>query len=137
MVEGDFGPEKHPAQFASLQIHGISAFAIMVLYGAFWGSHVFLGWRTKRSRNTGIGLTTVMGLQIITAYLLYYVANDLFRVIAMWMHLSIGLSLPVWLTFHIKAAQKSKNPQQVKRARQTKQPRRKDIPPHLNLPQQA
>ncbi len=108
MVEGEYGPEKHPAQFTSLQIHAISAFSIMVLYGAFWGAHLFLGWRTQRSRNTGIGLTTVIGLQVITAYLLYYVASDLYREIAMWLHIGIGLSLPVWLILHIRAAKKSK-----------------------------
>ena len=111
MVDGEFGPEKHPAQFMSLKIHGISAFGLMVLYGAFLGAHAFLGWRTKKSRNTGIGLTTVIGLQIITAYLLYYVASDLYREIAMWLHLGVGLSIPLWLTLHIRAAQKRKRPQ--------------------------
>lgn len=109
MVEGEYGPEKHPAQFTSLQIHAISAFSIMVLYGAFWGAHLFLGWRTQRSRNTGIGLTTMIGVQVITAYLLYYVAGELFREIAMWIHLGIGLSLPLWLTLHIRAAKKGKS----------------------------
>jgi hypothetical protein len=108
VVEGEYGPEKHPAQFVSLQIHAISAFSIMVLYGAFWGAHLFLGWRTRRSRNTGIGLTTVIGLQVITAYLLYYVASDMFRQIVMWLHLCIGFSLPVWLMLHIRAAKQSK-----------------------------
>lgn len=140
MVEGEFGPEKHPAQFMSLKIHGISAFAIMVLYGAFWGSHVFLGWRTKRSRNTGIGLSTVIGVQIVTAYLLYYVANDVFRAFAMWIHLGIGLSLPVWLTLHIRAAQKDKRAKQAKPMPQPQavnRPRSSAQPQPQAQPQQA
>jgi len=91
MVEGDFGPEKHPAQFTSLQIHAVSAFSIMVLYGAFWGSHV-----------------------------LYYVAHETFREFAMWIHLGVGLSLPVWLTFHIRAAKQAKRSQEVKKAKSKK-----------------
>lgn len=107
-IEGDFGPEKHPWQFSTLKIHAAAAFAMMLLYGAFWGSHVPLAWRTKKSRNSGIGITVFIAIQIVSAYLLYYLANEFARSLTGWIHISVGLSLPIILALHIRAAKRSK-----------------------------
>lgn len=105
-IEGDFGPEKHPWQFFSLKLHAFSAFAMMLLYGAFLGSHVPLAWRSKHSRKSGISLGVFIGVQVLSAYGLYYLANEIARNLVAWTHLAIGMSLPIALFVHIKAAQK-------------------------------
>lgn len=105
-IEGDFGLQKHPWQFLSLQMHAFSGFAMMLLYGAFLGSHAPLAWRAKRSRKSGVGLGSFIGVQVITAYGLYYLANEFARDIVAWAHLGVGLSLPLALYVHIKAAKK-------------------------------
>lgn len=108
-VEGDFGPEKHPWQFSILKIHAASAFTIIILYGAMWGSHVQLGWRSKTSRKSGISLTALLGLQILSAYLLYYLSSDTTREFVAYIHLGIGLSIPASLIIHIITARKRRN----------------------------
>lgn len=100
-IEGEFGPEKHFWQFPVLKIHAASAFFIMIFSGAMLGSHVQFGWRSKRSRNTGSMLVLLFGLQIGSAYSLYYLADDLARVITEYIHLGVGLVLPLSLAIHI------------------------------------
>jgi len=108
LVEGEFGFEKHPWQYPTLKIHAASAFFIMLCYGAMWASHIELGWRSKRSRRTGIIIASVIGLQVITAYLLYYLSNENIRLITEYTHLAVGISIPLALYVHIRLAQKKR-----------------------------
>jgi hypothetical protein len=107
-VEGDFGPEKHAWQFPILQIHAASAFFIMIMFGAFLGSHVQYGWRTGRSRKTGVTLLTALSVQISTAYMLYYLSNQSLRIVAEYTHLAIGTSIALLLIFHVKISRQAK-----------------------------
>jgi hypothetical protein len=100
-IEGEFGSEKHPWQFPVLKIHAASAFFMMVFSGAMLGSHVQFGWRSKRSRNTGSVLVSLFTLQIGSAYSLYYLSDELARVITEYIHLGVGLILPLSLASHI------------------------------------
>jgi len=100
-IEGEFGIEKHPWQFPVLKIHAASAFAMMLFSGAMFASHVQFSWKTKRSRKTGITLISIFSAQIITAYMLYYLSNDFARLITEYLHLAIGLSMPIALFAHI------------------------------------
>lgn len=108
VVEGEFGPEKHPLQFPMLMIHGASAFLLMMCYGALLAGHVPSAWKLKRSRYLGISLISVFTFQIITAYLLYYLANEEIRNIVGYCHLFTGISIPFILTTHIIAGVKSR-----------------------------
>jgi hypothetical protein len=65
------------------------------------GSHVQFGWRSKRSRNTGSVLVSLFTLQIGSAYSLYYLSDELARVITEYIHLGVGLILPLSLASHI------------------------------------
>ncbi len=111
-IEGEFGPEKHPLQFPTLQLHAAAGFVMILLYGAFWGSHVPLAWRSKRARNTGVGLALFIGIQILTAYLLYYLANEQARTLTAWTHLGVGMCLPLFLFLHIRSKTKRSKVQQ-------------------------
>lgn len=102
MVEGDFGPEKHPWQFPALQAHGLIAFLMMITYGYFLGTHVQQAWKVKPRRTLGIFLVGVPAFQMITAYLLYYVNwEDKSRQIIEYSHLGVGFLLPVILISHV------------------------------------
>lgn len=107
IVEGEFGPEKHPWQFPTLMIHAASAFLIMILYGALLITHVPSSWKLNRMRVLGISLITVVAFQIISAYLLYYLANEQIRDIVEYLHLGAGFTLPFILTAHIIIGVKS------------------------------
>ena len=101
MVEGDFGPENHPYQFPALQVHGFIAFLMMITYGYLLGTHVRDAWKDKPRQALGVWLVLLPGFQMITAYSLYYVAKDELRVIIGYMHLGVGLILPLILITHV------------------------------------
>ena len=101
MVEGDFGPEKHPWQFPVLMAHGASAFLVMFFFGFIMASHVPITWKLKQIRTIGIILVSCVVFQMISAYLLYYLANEEIRDVVANLHALIGFLLPVVLTIHI------------------------------------
>lgn len=108
MVEGDYGPVKHPWQFPSLQIHGAAAFLMMITFGFMLGSHVPASWKVRPLRKLGIALVAMPTFLIITAYLLYYIAQDDIREIIGYAHLAVGVCLPGILVAHIVARKKRK-----------------------------
>jgi ABC-type proline/glycine betaine transport system permease subunit len=102
LVEGEFGLEKHPWQSTILTSHGLSAFILLMIIGAIFINHTPIAWRIHRMRKIGIVLTTITSLQIISAYLLYYVSIESLRSISVYLHLSIGIGLPLILIIHVK-----------------------------------
>lgn len=106
VVEGDYGLVKHPWQFPALQIHGAAAFLMMITFGFLLGSHVSRSWRIKPKRKLGITLISIAAFQVITAYILYYIAQDEPRVIVAYAHLSVGGLLPIILALHVLAKNK-------------------------------
>ena len=108
MVEGEFGVEPHYLQLPSLTVHGASAFLVMMLLGAVFFAHIPLSWKTKRLRKVGIFLTTVVVLQFVSAYALYYLSSDFLRFLIEWLHLGLGVSLPIILVIHITMGKKDK-----------------------------
>ncbi len=103
MIEGDYGPMKHPWQFPSLQIHGATAFCMMIIFGFLLGTHVSLGWKVRPRRKLGIALCSMPVFLIITAYLLYYIAEDDLRDLIGYAHLAVGFCLPLMLFAHVYA----------------------------------
>jgi len=100
-IEGEFGPEKHPWQQPALMIHGAAAFFMMVGYGALLFAHAPLAWRLRRLRVLGLCLVSAIGLQMLTGYLLYYLANEELRGLVGNTHAAIGFSLPFLLASHV------------------------------------
>lgn len=100
-IDGDFGQEKHPWQNPILQIHGAAAFVMMIAFGSIIGAHVPASWKLNRMRGIGATLVTVLGLQIVTAYFLYYLSNEQARVWIANMHATLGAVLPLPLIIHI------------------------------------
>lgn len=114
MIEGDFGPQKHPLQFPMISIHGFAAFMMMILFGAMIANHVPLGWKSNRLRLWGLTFLIAVTLQILTGYTLYYLATDFSREVIGYVHLAIGILLPVILTKHILAAITEKRKRPIK-----------------------
>lgn len=108
-VEGEFGPEKHPMQVVALRTHGGAAFLMMVCYGFLLASHVPAGWRSKRMRRLGLTLVSAQGFLILSAYLLYYLANDGFRILLSYAHASVGFLFPFLLAAHLYSAARDRN----------------------------
>lgn len=101
MIEGDYGPMKHPWQFPSLQVHGAAAFCMMITFGYLIGTHITLAWKVRPLRKLGLALCVMPVFLIITAYLLYYIAEDDLREYIAYAHLAVGASLPFVLFAHV------------------------------------
>ncbi len=100
-IEGEFGPEKHPAQATFLKVHGAAAFLMMITYGYLLATHVPAGYRSKRQRVLGLSLVAAQGFLILTAYGLYYVGGEDFHVLIGYAHASVGFLFPFLLVTHI------------------------------------
>ncbi len=100
-IEGLFGPEKHPAQFPILMLHGAAAFLMILSFGALLTNHIPAAWKLGRSRYIGITLISLITFQMITAYLLYYVAWEEGRPILANVHAGVGFCIPFVLLTHI------------------------------------
>jgi membrane-bound ClpP family serine protease len=115
VVDGEFGPTKHPLQFWWLTFHGLAAFVFMMLFGAIAINHSLSSWGISRQRRSGLILFVALSLLIVTAYLLYYLANPMLRNIIAYVHLITGVLLPGLMLQHLAAAIKHRRQQTERR----------------------
>lgn len=86
-----------------IRLHGLAGFVALMGLGAIGGSHIPAGWRLTRrhrrplQRNSGLLLSGLLGLVVLSAYALYYFAPDGVRSPLGWAHslLAVG-ALPTW-----------------------------------------
>lgn len=99
-VTGDFGPEHHPAEHITLIVHGVVAYAFMIVGGAMIPVHVALGWSRRKNHKTGIAFSAILLLLAATALGLYYVGEDALRARLSTIHWVAGLGALPLLLFH-------------------------------------
>lgn len=85
----------------AMKIHGAAAMAILVLIGTLLTGHIKLAWRARRNRGNGALLLGVFGILTITGYGLYYAGGEELRAWTSWIHLSVGLSIPLLIVLHL------------------------------------
>ena len=85
----------------SMKIHGAAAMAILVLLGMLLTRHVRFAWHGRRNRGNGSLFLGTFALLTITGYGLYYAGDETLRAWTSWIHLAVGLGLPLFLIFHI------------------------------------
>lgn len=100
-VEGEFGPEPHPAEPIMLMIHGIASYALLILAGALIPVHVKLGWSTGRNKVSGTTLSITLGVLGVTALGLYYLGGESARSLTSLAHWLIGLGALPLLLIHV------------------------------------
>lgn len=116
MVEGDFGPESHFLQYPLLQIHGLSAFIMLMSLGAIFASHIPKTWSSKRARKSGISILSTTVFSILTAYSLYYLVSEDWHELLGNAHALVGILLPLILFMHIKLARQARKYKKHKHA---------------------
>tara|TARA_R110002072_G_scaffold51389_1_gene137902 strand:+ start:93461 stop:93700 length:240 start_codon:yes stop_codon:yes gene_type:complete len=57
--------------------------------------------RTGRLRKIGIALTTLIAFQVVSAWFLYYLANEEVRQWIVNFHLASGSSIPLLIVLHL------------------------------------
>lgn len=95
----ELGELPHPLEPWAMRVHGLVAFAALWLLGQLWIVHLVPSWRAHR-RNSGIVLSALVAVLLVTGWLLYYASGDRAREIASLVHWTIGLALVVPLLLH-------------------------------------
>lgn len=85
----------------AMKIHGAAAMAILVLVGMLLSGHVRFAWRARRNRANGSIFLSAFGVLTITGYGLYYAGDERLRAWTSWIHLAVGLALPILLLAHM------------------------------------
>jgi thiosulfate reductase cytochrome b subunit len=92
----------------AMKIHGAAAMAVLVLIGMLITGHVRLAWRARRNRGNGSLLLTAFAILTVTGYGLYYAGGEALRAWASWIHMAVGLALPLIVMVHIWLGKKSR-----------------------------
>ena len=95
---GDF---EISAKAWAMKIHGAAAMAILVLVGMLLTGHVRFAWRARRNRGNGSLFLGGFGILTVTGYGLYYAGGESLRAWTSWVHLGVGLALPLLLILHV------------------------------------
>jgi hypothetical protein len=85
----------------AMKIHGAAAMAILVLVGMLLAGHVRTAWRARRNRGNGLLFLTAFAILTVTGYGLYYAGGEDLRAWTSWIHLGVGLALPLLLMLHV------------------------------------
>lgn len=93
-----------------MKIHGAAAMLALVLLGGLLPAHVAVGWSLRRNRPSGAVLLAVCGLLTLTGYLLYYAGDELARDASSYVHLALGVVLPLVLGAHLTGQSETATP---------------------------
>jgi cation transport ATPase len=85
----------------AMKIHGGAAMAVLVLIGMLLNVHVRFAWRARRNRANGSVFLSAFAVLTLTGYGLYYAGGEGLRAWTSWIHLAMGLVLPILLLIHI------------------------------------
>jgi hypothetical protein len=94
----------------ALRIHGAAAMVTLVLIGTILTAHVRFAWRAGRNRSNGSLFLGTFGILTVTGYGLYYAGGERLRAWTSWIHLGIGLALPILLVVHILLGKRTRTP---------------------------
>jgi uncharacterized membrane protein len=110
-----------PNEFASaskstsMKIHGAAAMAMLLLIGMLLNGHAKFAWRARRNRANGSIFLSALAVLAITGYGLYYTGGEQLRACTSWIHLAVGLVLPVLLILHVWLGKKTRQAVQQKK----------------------
>ena len=102
---GDF---EISAKAWAMKIHGGAAMAVLVLIGMLLNVHVRFAWRAGRNRINGSVFLSALAVLTISGYGLYYAGGERLRAWTSWIHLAVGLVLPILLLIHILLGRKTR-----------------------------
>jgi hypothetical protein len=108
---GDF---EISAKAWAMKIHGAAAMAVLVLIGMVLSGHVRFAWRARRNRGNGSLFLSAFAALTITGYGLYYAGGERLRAWASWIHLAVGLALPILLLVHIFLGRRTRSSTQFR-----------------------
>lgn len=96
-----------PLEPWALRLHGMLAYAFLLVLGSMSAVHVVLGWRLRRSRWSGAGLVAASLVLLVSALALYY-APQPWHDSASLLHWAAGLGLLPLVWLHVLTARRSR-----------------------------
>jgi hypothetical protein len=84
-----------------LMVHGGAAMATLLLLGALIPVHLLRSWRSGNNRVSGSVMVTLNVVLIVTAFGLYYLGSETVRPWMSWIHIVVGVCMPVLFALHI------------------------------------
>jgi len=84
-----------------MKIHGGAAMMALVLLGTLLPRHVRIGWKLSHNGRSGVLMLVLCGALAASGYLLYYAGGEAVRDATSWIHLAVGLALPLPLAVHV------------------------------------
>lgn len=100
-TDGEFGETPHPLEHWSLQLHGAGAMLFLMALGSLVRGHMRIGWKTQRSRPSGVTMVAASVALVATGWCLYYVGNEAARTFISQLHWGLGLAGPVVIGVHV------------------------------------
>ena len=103
--------DEEPGELARwlLILHGVSAFAALMVFGSLFPRHMRLGWLNRRNVVSGGFTALIMTALIVTALLLYYGGEEV-RWISRWTHIVVGSLGFTIIPLHVVLGRRSRNP---------------------------
>lgn len=101
MIEGEFGPEKHPLEIWSLRVHGLAGFIAILWIGMLVEHHMVSYFKHKRRLWTGLSLALLSAWLGFSGYMLYYLSEDDWRLVFSLGHWIVGLLIVIIFWMHL------------------------------------
>lgn len=99
-TKGEFGPQINPLEPWMMKFHGLVLIPALLGIGGMFVAHIPKGWTHLHQRIAGLTLSTLLGLLIISGYMLYYVGDEIVRPWSSIAHWCLGLGLPIIFGWH-------------------------------------
>jgi hypothetical protein len=88
-------------QVWSLRLHGAASFGFLIVFGMILSTHVSFNWQVKKNRRkSGIILTALVTILILSGYGLYYLGDENLRRFLSFLHWIIGIFAGIFFTIH-------------------------------------
>lgn len=91
MSAGLLGPEPHPLEYPSLQLHGVLAYVVVFLAGSLLHGHMRRAWHLGRNRRSGVLMLLALLLLSASGLTLYYFAGADLQGLVSVLHWVVGL----------------------------------------------
>lgn len=98
---GQFGEVHHASEPWWLRLHGAAATGFLMVCGTLLPVHVVPALHWGKNRSSGVFMLGVVALLIVTAYGLYYVVGDSWRLWISSIHWMTGLGATAGLIAHV------------------------------------
>ncbi len=85
----------------SLRLHGAASFGFLIVFGMVLSTHISFNWQVKKNRRiSGIILTTILTILILSGYLLYYLGGEEIRAFTSYLHWIGGIFCSLIFAIH-------------------------------------